>query len=103
MRDLSPSPLDITKALLASNATMPRKSRASPPATCTRFQVLPKSVERKIPPFEPQAHTAICSVPSESTDPAALTPRKFVSIPLVCTDQDTLSAANQPRTLAWAP
>src|ERR1700692_1991534 len=95
MRDLSPSPLDITKALFASKATMPRKSSASPPATCTRFQFLRKSVERKIPPSEPQAHTAMCSVPSESTDPAALTPRKFVSIPLVCTDHDTPSAAAQ--------
>src|ERR1700688_734021 len=93
MRDLSPSPLDITKALLASNATTLLKSSASPPTTCTRFQLLPKSVDSRITPFDPQAHTAMCSVPSESRDPAALTPRKFVSIPLVCTDHDTTSAA----------
>jgi len=37
------------------NATMPRKSRASPPATCRRFQSC--LVERgRITPFEPDAH-----------------------------------------------
>jgi hypothetical protein len=101
MRDLSPSPLDITNAKFASNATMLRKSSASPPATCTLFQLLPKSVESRITPFEPQALAAMCSVPSESTRPAALTPRKFVSILLVCTDHDTPpAAANAALSLA---
>src|ERR1700677_259330 len=99
MRDLSPSPLDITSAVLASNATMLRKSSASPPATCRRFQVLPSSLEKRITPLEPQAQTTICCSPAESVLPAALTPRKLVSIPLVCTDHDTPSAAFTPRAL----
>src|ERR1700677_81883 len=98
MRDLSPSPLDITSAVLASNATMLRKSSASPPATCRRFQVLPSSLEKRITPFEPQAHTTTCC-PVESGLSSALTPRKLVSIPLVCTDHDTPSAAFTPRAL----
>src|SRR5271163_1272395 len=91
MRDFSPSPLDITSAVFASNATMLRKSSASPPATCSRFQVLPRSLEKRITPLEPQAHTTTCwSVASGLS--AALTPRRLVSIPLVCTDRTSLGA-----------
>src|SRR6202453_5410690 len=101
MRDLSPSPLDITSAVLASNATMLRKSSASPPATCRRFQVLPSSLEKRITPFEPQAHTTTCC-PVESGLSSALAPRKLVSIPLVCTDHDTPSAAFTSGALVWS-
>src|ERR1700683_261757 len=98
MRDLSPSPLDITRAVFASMATMLRKSRASPPATCRRFHVLPRSLEKRITPFEPHAHTTTCC-PVESGLSAALTPRKLVSIPLACTDHDTPSGAFPSRAL----
>src|ERR1700683_4403997 len=82
MRDLSPSPLDITRAAFASNATMLRKSRASPPATCSRFQLLPRSLEKRITPFEPHAHTTTCW-PVESGLSAALMPRKLVGSSLL--------------------
>src|SRR5580700_4026629 len=62
---------------------MLRKSSPSPPATCNCVQVFPRSTERRITPFEPEAHTARLS---GSCKYAALTPRRFVSNPLVCTD-----------------
>jgi hypothetical protein len=101
MRDLSPSPLDITKAVFASKATMLRKSSESPPVTCRRFQLLPRSFEKRITPFEPQAQTTTCS-PVESGLSAALTPRKLVSIPLVCTDQWTSLAEFTSRGWVWS-
>src|SRR5580704_16089661 len=112
MRDLSPSPLDITSAVFASTATMPRKSRVSPPATCRRFQDLPSSLEKRITPFEPQTHTTmgcgLCASGPANTDAtpaasAALTPRRLVSIPLVCTDQWTSSAAFTSCALMRSP
>src|SRR5207302_5419068 len=85
MRDFSPSPLDITYAVVALKATIPRKSSASPPVTCRRFQVSPSSVDFRITPFEPEAHTTHAETPFALDAGATLTPRRFVSIPLVCT------------------
>src|ERR1700734_2477987 len=87
---------------------MPRKSSWCPPATCRRFQVLPVSFETRITPLEPQAHTPIRSSGESPEWPvaiafdngAALTPRRLGSIPLVCTDHDTPSAAFTSRASA---
>src|ERR1700683_3632815 len=79
---------------------MPRKSSESPPETCRRFQFLARSLEKRITPLEPLAHTAMCSAPVASTEPAALMPRRLVSMPVVCTDQLTSSDAVEERMMA---
>src|SRR5579859_6779985 len=84
MRDFSPLPMEIAYAMFASSPAIPRKSSASPPATCSRFHVLPLSSERRITPLEPEAQTAIVPSPSGETS-TALTARRLVSMPLVWT------------------
>src|SRR5215470_7590569 len=98
MRDLSPSPLDMTYAVLASNATMPRKSSASPSATCRRCQVLPSSSDFRITPFEPEAQTTTTGALFSSGLMAMLMPRKLVSMPLVCTFHQCASAGSLKRS-----
>src|SRR5580693_8965332 len=78
---------------------MLRKSSESPPETCRRFQLLPRSLEKRTTPLEPLAHTAICSAPSAPTEPAALMPRRLVSMPVLCTDQETSSGALAGRVM----
>src|SRR5271156_4955561 len=79
---------------------MLRKSSESPPEICMRFQLLPRSLEKRTTPLEPLAHTVMCCVPSASTELAALMPRKLVSMPVVCTDQVTSSDALDGRVMA---
>src|SRR5580704_10474367 len=79
---------------------MLRKSSESPPETCRRFQFLPRSLEKRITPLEPLAHTAMCSAPVASTELVALTPLRLVSKPVVCTDQVTSSDAGAERVIA---
>src|SRR5208282_2320944 len=85
MRDLSPGPMESTYATRSSIAAMPRKSRVSAPCTWRRFQLFPASVERRMTPFDPETHTTGVSLAFGSEEYAALTPRRFVSVPLVCT------------------
>src|SRR5579863_8132595 len=79
---------------------MLRKSSESPPETCRRFQFLPRSLEKRITPLEPLPHTAMCSSPIASTELVALTPRRLVSTPVVCTDQVTSSDVGDGRVMA---
>src|SRR5580692_1439501 len=62
---------------------MLRKSSVSPPCTRRRCHVLPISFDCKITPFDPEAQTTGARAWRESGNSAMLTPRKFVSIPLV--------------------
>src|SRR5260370_41545310 len=69
---------------------MPRKSSESPPATCNLFHVSPFSTDFRMTPFEPDAQTTRTRA-ARGFGPA-LTPRRFVAIPLVCTFHDCATA-----------
>src|SRR5271155_38049 len=71
---------------------MPRKSSASPPATCTLFHVFPLSVVFRIAPFDPQTQATACLGPGACFVRAILTPRKFVSTPVDCWDHNMTAA-----------
>src|SRR6266849_6606501 len=64
---------------------MPRKSSASPPGNCKRVHVSPWSTERRTTPFDPETQTTGTGTPFVSVKEETLTPRRFVSSPLVCT------------------
>src|SRR5260370_38030760 len=83
MRDLLPSPLDTAYAVSPLKATMPRNSSGPPPATRNLSHVSPLLIDFRMTPFEPDAHTT--RTRTARGFGTALTPRKFVSIPLVCT------------------
>src|ERR1700693_1839355 len=85
---------------------MLRKSSLSPPATESRFQVAPLSFDCRITPLDPEAQITGAEPPGPGPENVAmLTPRKFVSIPLVCTDhcEDSSTAEQRkidaPRTI----
>src|SRR5215471_15504634 len=70
-------------AVFWSIARTPRKSSVAPPSPRSRFQFFPSSIERSTTPFEPDAQTTGLGVLPGISVHAALTPRRFVSIPLV--------------------
>src|ERR1700691_6290364 len=76
---------------------MLRKSSVSPPATCSRVHSLPVRGDLKITPLEPEAQTTEVGAPLESEKCATLTPRKFVSIPDVCTTQTGMGDIAEAR------
>src|SRR5271165_924873 len=86
MRDCSPGPLDIRYASLAVKACTPRKSNDSACGMRNRSQFFPESTERKITPCDPLAQIVVSCAALLLTSEI---PRRFVSIPRVCTDQDT--------------
>src|SRR5580658_3041676 len=63
---------------------MLRKSSVSPPCTPSLCHVLPTSFDCKITPFDPEAQITGAGAWWGSPNSATLTPRKFVSMPLVC-------------------
>src|SRR5689334_4151136 len=71
---------------------MPRKSSVSPSLTCRRCHVLPSSSDFRITPLEPEAQTTGTGTPFVSGVYAALTARRSVSMPLVCTFHQDFSA-----------
>src|SRR5271155_472301 len=80
---------------------MLRKSGDSPSCTCNRSHAFIPWVERKITPFGPEAHTTEPAVSVPPREGARLTPRRFVSIPDVCTTQTggTSAAKTNRRTV----
>src|SRR5277367_698968 len=64
---------------------MLRKSNASPSGTWMRFHDLPRSADCRITPFDPDAQMTGTSLLPEPDLYPMLIPRKFASIPLVCT------------------
>src|SRR5580693_5324402 len=82
---------------------MSRKSRSLPPVTLICFHVFPLLIERRTTPFEPEAHMTYWDsklLGRRSLTPLdlTLTPRKFVSSPLVW----TVHQSSQPKRLGTA-
>src|SRR5256886_4845705 len=70
--------------MFALHPAIPRRSSASPTVTWSRFHVSPSTTDLRITPFEPDAQTTDPGTPLASGVSATLTPRRLVSIPLVC-------------------